>query len=124
MVPDSLHSLNMGSSEQIVINRIKRIIEKYPSVWRVIHEPVQNSIDAIQKRDDLDSGRISLSLDYSTNRVVIKDNGIGFPENFNLDEVNTMGLKLVRTLVENQLDGSVKIKNKNGTEFVIKFRVK
>jgi len=74
----------MDSSEQIVISRIKRIIEKYPSVWRVIHEPVQNSIDAIQKRDDIEQGTINLSIDFISGLVEVEDDGVGFPQNLNL----------------------------------------
>ncbi len=36
---------------------------------------------------------------------------------------NTLGLKLVRTLVEDQLDGSIDLDTTNGTKFTIKFNI-
>ncbi len=35
----------------------------------------------------------------------------------------TLGLKLVRTLVENQLDGSINMESNNGTKFTIQFNI-
>ena len=35
----------------------------------------------------------------------------------------TLDLKLVRTLVENQLDGSIDMESKNWTKFIIKFNI-
>jgi len=40
-----------------------------------------------------------------------------------LKELDSLGLKLVRTLVENQLDGSLDMENKSGTKFTIKFNI-
>ena len=36
---------------------------------------------------------------------------------------NTFRLKLVRTSVENQLDGSIDMESKNATKFSIKFNI-
>jgi two-component sensor histidine kinase len=46
-------------------------------------------------------------------RLVVRDNGIGFPENLNPEESDSLGLKLVRTLTE-QLGGRVQYRNQNG----------
>jgi len=35
----------------------------------------------------------------------------------------SLGLKLVRTLAENQLDGSIDMESNNGTKFTIKFNI-
>ena len=51
------------------------------------------------------------------------DNGIGIPDGLDWKNSSTLGLKLVRTLVENQLDGSIDMENKNGTKFTIKFNI-
>jgi len=78
---NSLRQLNRRSSDRIVVSRIKRIIEKYSEVWRVLHEPIQNSIDAIQNREDVDTGLVSVELDVESQTVSVKDNGRGFPNN-------------------------------------------
>jgi len=51
----------------------------------------------------------------------VSDNGIGLPQGFNIDKVESLGLQLVTTLVE-QLDGRLELKNKDGAFFRIIFR--
>ena len=50
----------------------------------------------------------------------VTDNGIGLPENFNPNETDSLGLKLVNSIVA-QLNGSIEISGKNGTEVKIIF---
>ncbi len=50
----------------------------------------------------------------------VKDNGIGFPQDFNLQKIPTLGLKLVKMLTQ-QLDGDIELDQSNGTEFKMKF---
>jgi PAS domain S-box-containing protein len=45
--------------------------------------------------------------------LVVSDNGIGFPEDKNPEESDSLGLKLVRTLTE-QLGGQLQYRNQNG----------
>ena len=57
-------------------------------------------------------------------KLVVMDDGVGIPEEVDWKNSNTLGLKLVRTLVENQLDGSINMESKKGTKFTIKFNIK
>ncbi len=50
-------------------------------------------------------------------------NGIRMLEATDWKNSKTLGLKLVRTLVENQLDGTIDLDNTNGTKFTIKFNI-
>jgi PAS domain S-box-containing protein len=52
----------------------------------------------------------------------VSDNGVGIPQNLDIENLDSLGLHLVTSLVE-QLDGKLEIKINNGTEFVIKFTV-
>jgi PAS domain S-box-containing protein len=56
-------------------------------------------------------------------RITIRDDGIGLPGNFDISRTNSLGLKLVRTLVQYQLKGSLMFKSQNGTEFSMEFPV-
>jgi len=49
--------------------------------------------------------------------LIVMDDGLGIPDGLDWKSSNSLGLKLVRTLVENQLDGSLEMKNDNGTKF-------
>ncbi|MDQ1274976.1 MAG: hypothetical protein QG610_549 [Euryarchaeota archaeon] len=50
--------------------------------------------------------------------VAVSDNGIGIPENVDIENPDTLGLQLVSTLVD-QLDGELELKKNKGTEFRI-----
>lgn len=51
----------------------------------------------------------------------VSDNGHGFPEDIDFQHVRSMGLQLVKLLVE-QLDGIIELNRESGTTFNITFR--
>jgi PAS domain S-box-containing protein len=53
--------------------------------------------------------------------IVVRDNGMGLPDDVDMHQPRTMGLNLVNGLVKNQLDGQMEVRRDNGTEFRIKF---
>jgi len=55
--------------------------------------------------------------------ISVHDDGIGLPEGFDFNKTNSLGLKLIRTLVEHQLKGSLAINSHAGTEVIIKFPI-
>ncbi|MBT4643004.1 MAG: sensor histidine kinase, partial [Deltaproteobacteria bacterium] len=56
-------------------------------------------------------------------QLTVIDDGVGIPDDFDWKNSKSLGLKLVRTIVENQLDGSIDMESKNGTKFTIKFNI-
>ncbi|MDW5549885.1 PAS domain S-box protein [Methanosarcina sp.] len=52
--------------------------------------------------------------------LTISDNGIGIPENLNIEDLDSLGMQLVTSLVD-QLDGELELKRDGGTEFTIRF---
>lgn len=52
--------------------------------------------------------------------LIVRDNGIGFPANFDLANTTSLGMQLVDTLV-NQLDGTLEVLSVEGAEFKITF---
>ena len=72
---------------------------------------------------DNQEGEIKISLLKNDDQIELtyKDNGIGIPEGFDLQKADSLGLKLVKMLTENQLDGSIDMESNNGTKFTIKF---
>jgi len=53
--------------------------------------------------------------------ITVHDDGVGLPENFEFHRENSLGLKLIRTLVQHQLRGSIRFENRHGTEIRIQF---
>ena len=88
----------------------------------VINELVLNSIKyAFPGKDQ---GVISISLHQVPGNQIslgVRDDGIGLPEEFDIREVNTLGLKLVTRLVRDQLKGTLDIDRNAGTAFSIRF---
>jgi len=70
------------------------------------------------------SGEINIQIVNPQKDIVginVTDNGIGVPENFNLENLDSLGLQLVKTLV-NQLNGTLSFQRDNGLSVSIQFR--
>jgi two-component sensor histidine kinase len=50
----------------------------------------------------------------------VADDGVGLPDNFDLEETNSLGLLIVQTLTM-QLKGSLEIEQDNGAAFKLVF---
>lgn len=66
-----------------------------------------------------DEGAINSGTMYT---LSVKDNGIGLQEGFDFRDSKSLGLLLVTSLAEHQLQGSMNVTRQNGTEFHIIFR--
>ena len=54
--------------------------------------------------------------------LTVSDNGVGIPENIDIEDLDSLGIQLITTLAD-QLDGKLELKRNNGTEFIIRFTV-
>ena len=98
----------------------------------IINELISNSLKhAFSGRD---KGEIQIKLHREKNGefesedcnpayvLMISDNGIGIPEDLDIEDIDSLGLQLVTSLVD-QLDGELELKRNSGTEFIIRFTV-
>ena len=87
----------------------------------IINELVSNSLK--HAFPDGRKGEVFIGINKIENNkyvLILKDNGIGFPENIDFRKTDSLGLQLVTTLTE-QLGGVIDL-NRNGyTEFKIVF---
>ncbi len=70
------------------------------------------------------TGEIHIRLEKEEDEMcslIVEDNGVGLPASSSMDSEKSIGLYIVRLLVE-QLDGSVNIVRDKGTSFRIRFR--
>ncbi|OPX61764.1 MULTISPECIES: PAS domain S-box protein [unclassified Methanoregula] len=69
-----------------------------------------------------DQGALDISATHTGGRVriVVRDDGSGIPESVDPDRTTSLGLKLIRSLVQ-QLNGSIEIRNDNGTVVAVEF---
>jgi PAS domain S-box-containing protein len=66
---------------------------------------------------------ISAVMENGRIKITVRDDGIGLPTDFDISRTSSLGLKLIRTLVQHQLKGSLTIQSRNGTEMSIEFPV-
>lgn len=93
------------------------------SVWvgLIVNELVTNSFKYAFA--DQTNPKIYISMERSKDdrlNMTYQDNGIGLPDGISLENITSMGLKLIHTLTQ-QLDGSITIKNKEGANFQFSF---
>ncbi len=89
----------------------------------IINELVTNSIK--HAFPGIMKGEIMVELTYEDDflKMKVKDDGVGFPEELNLNNIKTLGLQLVISLTK-QLDGSIELLKDVGTCFNIVFEEK
>jgi two-component sensor histidine kinase len=90
----------------------------------VINEILSNAFKhAFRERD---SGNVGISMVQDNGHlcIAIRDDGVGMPGDFDVDQANSLGVKLMRNLVQHQLRGSLMITSRNGTEVVVEFPIR
>ncbi|KKL45709.1 hypothetical protein LCGC14_2352900 [marine sediment metagenome] len=103
--------------DEIILN-----IENAVPCGLLINELVTNSI--WHAFPDGREGTITVSLSKGDGEkevmVSVTDNGVGMPEGVSFDNINSLGIKLIKTL-NDQLGGDMEFNAENGTSFVIRF---
>ena len=85
----------------------------------VLNELLQNAVDHAFPTD-LDygagPGRVDVEMERTDSGmvIVVTDDGVGLPEDFDLDTCNGLGLSIVRTLVESELEGELRLERAGG----------
>lgn len=121
-------SLNMDMEENIFFD-----MDYAVPLGIIINELISNSLKHAFPSND--EGEIRIELHREKNgeyekekpkstsfSLTVSDNGVGIPENLDIEDLNSLGLQLVTSLVD-QLEGELELKRDNGTEFTIKFIV-
>ncbi len=94
-------------------------------VGLIINELLSNALKhAFNRRDE---GEIEISLTASERcgiNLTVSDDGVGLPRGFDIDESKTLGLRLVKILAEDQLQGTLEVTNNGGATFRIEFETK
>ena len=90
-------------------------------VGLIANELITNSLKyAFPGRD---AGEVALELRKATEgryTLIVRDNGVGMPKGFSFAKANSLGLRLVRILIQ-QIRGEIEYSNGTGSEFRIHF---
>jgi len=86
----------------------------------IINELVTNSLKYGFPENK--TGHVSVDMTYENTHYTLKiaDNGVGMPEDNEIDKPKTLGLQLVNTLAS-QLDAQLELERKNGSCYTITF---
>lgn len=107
--------LNLKLEEQIL--DINSVIP----LGLILNELISNSLK--HAFPDVSGGEIMVSFYKEDNfyHLNISDNGVGFPNDFDFKNTDSLGLRLVNSLTE-QIHGKLELNKVNGTEFKISFK--
>ena len=122
---------NLFLSYRVNLNKLKLMmslddidfdIDTSINLGIIINELVSNSIKHAFNSETNSENLIKIVLKEENNiiKMIISDNGKGFDYKRNFNEPDSLGLQLVRTLVD-QLEGFLNIKSDNGLEYQIIF---
>jgi PAS domain S-box-containing protein len=87
----------------------------------VVNEILSNAYKHAFKGRKKGTIEISAVQENGQIHLIVRDDGVGMPDNFDGSRSSSLGLKLIRTLVEHQLKGSLMINSRQGTEIIVEF---
>ena len=123
LVSNLFYSYNIVDSKIKPVLKVENLslnIETAVPCGLIISELVSNSLKYAFPQDM--NGEIFVSLKFVDGKyeMIIQDNGIGMSKDIDFNNLETLGLLLVSSLIE-QLDGEMTINRKKGTEYRIRF---
>ncbi|MDY9923224.1 PAS domain S-box protein [Methanobacterium sp.] len=120
-----LYSSYTTSTRQVTpfinVENVRFNIETAVPCGLIINELISNSLKHAFPKGKTGTLSVSLKTSDEWNELVISDDGVGFPEEFDIQNSKTLGLQLVNILVK-QLDGKITLNRIHGTRFKIIFK--
>jgi PAS domain S-box-containing protein len=125
-VGDSLIGMYGSSAARIRLrveaDRVALSIDDTVPCGLIINELLSNSLK--HAFPDGRGGEVRIAASVSpAGRITLEvcDNGIGLPDDLDIHNTSTMGMRLVTGLAENQLGGTIEVDRRAGTAFRISF---
>ena len=87
----------------------------------VINELLQNAVEHGFEEGHV--GHVCLTLEDEGDTVIVRvrDDGSGFPDDFSMESPDSLGLQIVQTLVQEDLKGTIEVRNGDGAEAIVSF---
>ena len=109
---------------KVQTGNIKIDIKKATPLGLIVNELTTNILKYAYPDNEKGSFLIQLkSSGENKFELIISDDGIGIPEDFDWHHTDKLGIKLVKLMVENQLNGSINVENSEGTKYTISFPI-
>jgi len=124
LVSDLFYSYNIPVDQidvVIIVEDIKLNIETAVPCGLIISELVSNSFKHAYPQGRKGKLKVSLKKYDDHYELMVCDDGIGFPEELDFKNTETLGLQLVNNLVS-QLNGEISLDKSHGTKFKVIFK--
>jgi two-component sensor histidine kinase len=117
------YKINPGKIDLIIqTDGVSVDINKAIPCGLVLNELISNVLKHAFPGDRQGELQIIIREEKNTEmEIVVRDNGMGLPDDVDINQPRTMGLNLVNGLVKKQLKGQMEVRRDNGTEIRIKF---
>lgn len=87
----------------------------------VINELLQNAVEHGFHEGSVGYVNLTLQDEGDTVIVRVRDDGTGLPDDFRVENADSLGLQIVQTLVQEDLKGTIEMRDGDGTEAIITF---
>ncbi len=121
------YKFDMNNTDvKLDIDDIKLTVDKAVPIGLLLNELLTNIIKYAFPKDKIPKSHNKFveiafkNKDNSKLELLVSNNGVGLPDSFNIENSDSLGLKIVSSLVF-QIDGELIINPKNNTEFRIIF---
>lgn len=118
---DILLDINKALPCGLIINELvtNSIKHAFPEIKKYKYSDIISASNSYR----IKKGKISISFRRNEGMYELKlsDNGIGYPEHLDIENIDTLGLRLVNSL-KGQLNGEIELENDNGAHFRLNFR--
>ncbi len=121
-IHDSLNTKNKNIESHVTSERVPLEITEAVPCGLILNELITNVYKHGFKGKE--KGNIWIDIEQEDHKVHIRisDDGVGLPDDFSLDNQDTLGVNLINTLVD-QLDAEMSYKNDNGAHFELIFPI-
>ncbi|MFH1941286.1 MAG: PAS domain S-box protein, partial [bacterium] len=112
-------------SMDIKVENVSLTIDAAIPCGLIINELVSNALKYAFPPSLKRRGKVSILLhptDDGGVELIVKDNGVGMSEDLDIRKLDSLGMKLITVLAEDQLGGKVKVEKKRGMTFRIRFK--
>ena len=104
------------------IEKLDMLIDLAIPSGLVVGELISNAYKYAYPEEEKGTIEIFLHQDAERNvTFTITDHGVGLPADLNIDNSETMGLRITKNLVEHQLKGTFDLNSENGLKCTVKF---
>ncbi len=115
-IHDSLSSRNKDIQTHIEAEEVQLDITKAVPCGLILNELITNIYKHGFKGRETGNIRVTISQSNQNVRVRVADDGVGLPDDFSLENQDTLGINLINTLL-GQLNADIHYKNDDGAQF-------